>query len=54
MPSKIFVLISSVSLPEVMSVPINPGVTQLTRIPSAPNSRAIALASPRTPAFAAE
>ena len=46
--------ISSVSLPPVMSVWIRPGVTQLTRMPSGPSSRAIALARPSTPALAAE
>ncbi len=34
MPSRILAFISSVSLPAAMSVPIRPGVTQLTRMPS--------------------
>src|SRR5512135_739955 len=40
--------------PLLMSVAMRPGVTQLTRMPSMPNSRAIARARPSTPAFAAE
>ena len=50
----ISVFMAGVSLPPVMSVWIRPGVTQFTRMPSGPSSRAIAFAKPSTPAFAAE
>src|SRR6059058_4139206 len=49
--SAISAFFSSVSLPLMMSVPIRPGVMLLTRMPSGPNSRAIARANPSTPAL---
>jgi hypothetical protein len=47
-------LISSVSLPAVMSVVMQPSQIAFTRILSGASSRAIALVSPSPPALAAE
>ena len=54
MPAMMSAFLASSSLPWVISVSINPGAMQFTRMPSPPNSRAMALASPRIPALAAE
>lgn len=53
MPFTMSRVLSGVSLSPVMSVLMSPGATALTRMLSAPNSRAIARTRPSTPALAA-